>query len=285
MKVPLHIVQARRERLATLVAQHGFLPVRELCRQLGVSEATARRDLSALEEAKKIKRTYGGAISEFDSRFPSFTERREQSRPGKEKIAVTALSFIMPGSTLFLDAGTTVYAIAEALCTRPVVPLTVVTPSIPVAEILAGIAGIEVFLVAGQLLPRQSVLLGEMAIKSLDFWHFDQAFLSGEGMNEEGLWNSQATIVAQQKAVLRRSHRALFCLDDSKLNRSALSFLMPWRDVDLLLTNVPLRKLEKAGIAIRPTQYCQATGQRHRPELLAIQDRTTDAGELPVHML
>jgi len=267
-----------------MVAQHGFLPVKELCRQLGVSEATARRDLSALEVQKKIKRTYGGAIVEFDSRFPSFTERRDHARPGKEKIAVTAASFIMPGSTLFLDTGTTVYAIAEALCARPVVPLTVVTPSIPVGEIMAETDGIEVFLVAGQLLPRQSVLLGEMAIKSLDFWHFDQAFLSGEGMNDEGIWNSQAAIVAQQKAVLRRSSRVLFCLDDSKLNRTALVFLIPWRDVDLLLTNASPRKLAKAGITLRPAQYCQATGQKPRQDQLASPDHGSGCWELPIHM-
>ncbi len=281
----MHIVTARRDRLAALVSHHGFLPVKELCRQLGVSEATARRDLSALEEEKKIKRTYGGAISEFDSRFPSFTERREQSRAGKEKIAASAISFIVSGSTLFFDAGTTVHAIAEVLCARPVLPLTVVTSSLPVAEILAGIAGIEVFLVAGQLLPRQSVLLGDMAIKSLEFWDFDLAILSGEGMNSEGLWNSQAAIVAQQQAVLRRSRRSVFCLEDSKLNRVVPYFLMPWEGVDLLLTNTPLRKLEKAGISLRAEQYCKATGQRLAPHLLARPNRHTGSEDLPVHML
>ena len=47
MKVPLHVVQARRERLGQLLEQHRYLPVKELCRRLGVSEATARRDLAA----------------------------------------------------------------------------------------------------------------------------------------------------------------------------------------------------------------------------------------------
>ena len=80
MKVPLQIVIARRERLAAMIAEHGYMPVGELCRRLEVSEATARRDLAALANEKKIKRTYGGAVSEFDNRYPSFSERRDRAR-------------------------------------------------------------------------------------------------------------------------------------------------------------------------------------------------------------
>jgi predicted ArsR family transcriptional regulator len=40
-----------------LLEQHRYLPVKELCRRLGVSEATARRDLAALVHEKKITRT------------------------------------------------------------------------------------------------------------------------------------------------------------------------------------------------------------------------------------
>ena len=260
MKVPLHIVKARRERLAALIGQHGYMPVRELCRQLQVSEATARRDLAALAEEKKIKRTYGGAVSEFDNRYPSFSERIDQSRTAKAQIAAAALSYLAPGLTVFLDAGTTIYAIAEAFRAAPTLPITVVTPNIPVGEMLAAIPGVQVFLVAGQLLARQSTLLGEAAVRSLQFWRFDVAFLSAEGMDAAGIWNSQAAIVAQQKAAIHRSTRAIFCLDGSKLNRQAPDILLPWRSVQVLLTEVPLKKLVDVGIEIRPAQYWHAPG-------------------------
>ena len=284
MRVPLHIVKARRDRLAALVAQHGFLPVQELCRQLDVSEATARRDLSALQEEKKIKRTYGGAISEFDSRFPSFTERRETAHLVKVKIATTALSFLTPGGTFFFDNGTTIYALAEALSAQPVVPLTIVTSSIPVAEILAGVSGIDVFLVSGQLLPRQSVLIGEMAIRSLGFWHFDLAFLSAEGMTEAGIWNTQPAVVEQQKAVLRRSRRSIFCIDGSKLNQKTSHFLMPWTNVDLLLTDLSQKKMESAGVALKGNQYCHATG-KGRGDRHDSTAKNHAHGGLPIHSL
>jgi len=238
-----------------MVTQQGFLPIQELCRRLRVSEATARRDLSALEDEKKIKRTYGGALSEFENRFPSFTERRGHSRRAKAKIATSALSFLTPGLTCYFDTGTTMFAIAEKFRAHPVTPLKIVTANIPLGELLAGIDGVQVFFTAGELLSRQSVLLGDTVCKSLEFWRFDVAFLSAEAIDSAGIWNSQAAIVKQQKAVLRRSARSVFCIDAGKLDRKAPHFLVPWNKVGALLTDASREKLQQAGIRIRADQY------------------------------
>lgn len=250
MKVPLHIVRARRERLAQLIEQHRYLPVKELCQRLGVSEATLRRDLSALVQEKKITRTYGGALSEFNDRFPSFRERKSRASCGKAKIAKAALAFFEPNRTYFFDSGTTIFAIAEAFRDHPVTPVTIVTSNLPVGEILASIPGVQVFQLAGQLLHLQSTLLGETARKSLEFWTFDVAFLSAEGMDADGLWNSQAAIVEQQKVLLGRTARNVFCLDSSKLKKRAPHFLLPWAQVDYLLTDIGREKLKQAGIRL-----------------------------------
>jgi len=269
-----------------MIAQHGYMPVGELCKRLQVSEATARRDLAALVEEKKIKRTYGGAVSEFENRYPSFIERMDTSRRAKSQIATAAVSYLSPGLTVFLDAGTTVYAIADAFRARPVTPMTVVTSNIPVGEMLAAIPGVQVFLLAGQLLARQSTLLGEAAVKSLQFWRFDVAFLSAEGMDAAGLWNSQTAIVQQQKVVIQRSTRAIFCLDGGKLNRQAPDILLPWRGVEVLLTEVPLEKLVEAGIEIRSKQYWYAPGGAEACPLNPLRETDEpDSDAFPVTLL
>ncbi|WP_143519682.1 DeoR family transcriptional regulator, partial [Pseudomonas syringae] len=53
-------VANRRQAILELVLS-GKSNVDELCAQLGVSEATVRRDLTALAEHGLILRTYGGA--------------------------------------------------------------------------------------------------------------------------------------------------------------------------------------------------------------------------------
>lgn len=265
MKVPLHVVQARRERLAQLIGRHGYLPVKELCRRLGVSEATLRRDLGALAQEKKITRTYGGALREFNDRFPSFRERQGQSAKAKAKVAKAALAFFEPDRTYFLDSGTTIFALAEAFRDHPVTPVTVVTSNLPVGEMLASIPGVQVFQTAGQLLHLQSTLLGDTAQKSIELWNFDVAFLSAEGMDARGLWNSQASIVELQRVVLRRTHRSVFCIDGSKLNRQAPHFLLPWEEVDVLLTDVPDEKLARAGIVLGRGQRTAQSGSASVP--------------------
>ena len=284
----MHVVLARRERLAQLLAQHRYLPVQELCRRLGVSEATARRDLAALVGEKKITRTYGGALHEFNDRFPSFRERQGQGARAKGKIAKAAQAFFEPNRTYFFDSGTTICAVAEAFRDHPVTPVTVVTSNLPVGEMLASIPGVQVFQLAGQLLHLQSTLLGETAQKSLEFWNFDVAFLSAEGMDSRGLWNSQAAIVDLQRVVLRRTGKSVFCIDGSKLKRQAPHFLVGWDGVDVLLTDVPNEKLVRAGIVLGASQRApskvRAASAEAPPETRASADSAEDEG-FPVHIL
>lgn len=271
-----------------MIEQHRYLPVKELCRRLGVSEATARRDLAALVQEKKITRTYGGALSEFNDRFPSFHERRSQAAGSKAEIAHAALQFIQSGQTCFFDSGTTISAVAEAFREQPVTPLTVVTSNLPVGELLASIPDVQVFQVAGRLLHLQSTLLGEAARKSLEFWDFDVAFLSTEGMDARGLWNSQAAIVEQQRVVLRRSRRTIFCVDSSKLNRKAPHFLLPWAEVDTLLTDAAPERLREAGIELRAEQLASArvSSAAEAPvKPTEEQPLDTSAGDFPIHIL
>ena len=248
MRVPIHIVEARREKLAALIERYRYLPIRDLCRHLGVSEATARRDLAELASRNKVKRTHGGALAEFNERFPSFRERQASGSRSKARVAKRAQGFLKPGGTYFLDSGTTIFALAEAFRAAPVAPMTIVTSNIPVGELLSSIPELSVYLTAGQILGRQSVLLGETARRSLEFWSFDMAFLSAEAANQDGIWNSQDSIVQQQLVAVRRSTRSVYCLDSSKIGSNAPFLLKKWPDVDYLLTDAPAEKLAKAGI-------------------------------------
>jgi len=248
MRVPFHIVQARREKLAALIDRHRYLPISELCRALGVSEATARRDLAALVGMNKVKRTHGGAVAEFNERFLSFKERQTASAGSKAALAHCALRFFRPGGVYFLDSGTTIFALAEAFYANPIAPVTIVTSNIPVGELLSAVPDVSVFQLAGQILNRQSVLLGEVACRSLEFWKFDIAFLSAQAADSSGIWNTQEIIVKQQLAAIERSARVVYCVDRAKIGSRASFLLRGWDAVDCLLTDAPPKLLDKLQI-------------------------------------
>ena len=233
------------------MAQHGHVSLQEICDNFKISEATARRDLAALAAGNQITRTYGGALAEFNHRFASFRERLKNARDAKRRIGRKARAWIRPNCTIFLDAGTTLYAVAEELQRNPVGPIEVVTNSLPVADILASVPTARVHLLGGELLPRQSVLFGDAARTALVSYRIDVAFLGIQGINEAGLWNSQEDIVAFQMRILETAGTSIICVDSSKVDKVAPVFLSDWSRVDALITNASEAKLASCGITFR----------------------------------
>jgi DeoR/GlpR family transcriptional regulator of sugar metabolism len=240
--------------LAELLQRHRYLGIADLCKEFGISEATVRRDLAFLEKSKLITRTHGGALADFNLRFPSFRQRRGVGTAGKLQIARLAHSLLRPEMVVYLDAGTTLFSVAELLRENPVRPLTCVTSNLPAADLLSEIEGISVHLLGGQILRRQSVLLGEEACLSAKFWKFDLALLGAEGMTREGVWNSQQIVVELQRAVIAQSRCKIGLIDGTKLGHTAPHFLGGWDLLSGLLTDAPAQALENEGISSYMTE-------------------------------
>jgi DeoR/GlpR family transcriptional regulator of sugar metabolism len=56
-------VRERTEQIVSIIEEQGFVSVKELGELCGVSEMTIRRDLRRLDEEKRVRRIYGGAMS------------------------------------------------------------------------------------------------------------------------------------------------------------------------------------------------------------------------------
>jgi DeoR/GlpR family transcriptional regulator of sugar metabolism len=250
MRVPLHIVEQRRERLRGWIRQDGFLPLADICRRLEISEATARRDLAAIEADGHITRTYGGALADYNTSFASLGERAKRAKSAKSVIARAAAARVPLHGTVFLDAGTTVLAIARLLARRPGQTLTVATNSLAIAAILGGAPGITLHLLGGIFLNRQATLFGDHAVAAVKHWRFDAAFLGGEGINAEGLWNSHAEVVRLQRAALERATHAYFCLDATKLGHTTPHRIVTWKEMFYLVTDASLAVLRDADVPL-----------------------------------
>jgi DeoR/GlpR family transcriptional regulator of sugar metabolism len=258
LKVPLHQVNARREGLRALLKSDRYLPIAQICRLLGISEATARRDLAALSSEGKVTRTYGGAVGEYAEHFPAFRERELIAADAKRRIAVAAVHQMKSGQTYFLDAGTTLLAVAKTLSQTSLHDLTIVTNNLPVAETLSKMPGVATHLLGGQFFSRQAVLLGTKARKMLELWQFDAAFLSAESMTHAGLWNSQVDVVALQRAVLSRTENVFFCLDATKIHHETACPLAKWTEVPHIITDAMGDQLAAAQIVLARRQLVAA---------------------------
>lgn len=260
MRVPLHLVEQRRERLRALIRTDGFLPVTEICRRMEVSEATARRDLVAISEQGEVTRTHGGALADYNASFASHRERASRAISAKGRIALAAAQRAPRKGTIFLDAGTTIQVVARQLLSlrRDFSGLCVVTNSLPVATALGGAPGLDLHVLGGTFLHRQAALLGQDAVLSLANWSFDAAFLGGEGFSAAGVFNSQEELASFQRAVIEHSRRAFFCLDATKLGRSTAHRVIDWSERVVLVTDANSARLREANLPLTHQRLIQA---------------------------
>ncbi len=257
MRVADHVVQARRQKLAGLLARHHYLSLGELCDRLDVSEPTARRDLAVLEAEQAITRTHGGALVEYNQKFPSFNERLGRASAIKRRLGAAAAKLLKPGQTVWLDGGTTLYYVAEALADRRPPGLVVVTHNMPAAELLADLGDVDVHLLGGQYFRRTSLLLGPRTVSAARRWRFDVALLGVEGIDRSGLWNSLRDVVLLQRAVIRGAALSVVLGDAIKFGRRAAEFLAPGHEVDRILSDATPSDFEAAGL--RPGQRLNLT--------------------------
>src|SRR5882757_8296807 len=140
----------------------------ELSESLHVSADTVRRDIEFLARSGLLTKVRGGAIPHSPNAH-SFKERIHIAEDEKLLIAHKALSLIKPGQTILLDGGTTTYVLASLLQ----MPLTIITPNIPAAALLAGKKEMEVIVPGGRILPDSQVTSGADAIRLLQQLHVD----------------------------------------------------------------------------------------------------------------
>ena len=134
----------RQQRILEEVRRRGGVRVSDLVELLGVSDMTIRRDLEVLAGAGCSTRCTAARPprSSHATDEPGFAAKsgRELQREGRRSRAAAA-ELVEPGTAVALSAGTTTWALARFLVEVP--RLTVVTNSIPVADVFYAAGGTD----------------------------------------------------------------------------------------------------------------------------------------------
>lgn len=219
------IADARLARIEAYLQRVEFASLEELAQDVGVSVSTVRRDVTQLESAGKAVRTHGGARLASGVPKPddmAFSALNARQTAEKDAIARACATLISPNQTVILDAGSTVYRVAQEIADRH---LQIITNSLPVANRFASSPHTEVVVCGGVIYPRLGVLVGPQAVDTFSRMHADVAILGASGISHEGFFNSHALLIDMQRAILRAARRVIFCLDHSKFDRRSMFFL------------------------------------------------------------
>lgn len=244
----------RLDHLRDLIRQSGVIRVEALCRQLGVSPATVRRDLDQLEKSGAIRRVHGGAVS-VESRLdePLFDNKTSIAAKEKHRIAEAALEFVAPGETIYLDGGSTVLELARLLRERT--NLTVVTNSLRAAHELAG-RGPRLILIGGELRRLSQTLVGPLTRLTLQELHLDKAFMGTIGFTaKEGLTTTDPSEAYTKEVVMGQARQVIVLADSSKAGKVSFASAGRWERVHVLVTDKNVDKefakeLSKKGIKL-----------------------------------
>ncbi len=215
---PRDLAPQRLDRLRALIRESGVIRIEAICRRLGVSPATARRDLDQLERSGAIRRVHGGAVS-VESRLdePLFDSKTSIAAKEKRRIAEAALEFIGPEETIYLDGGSTVLELARLLRERT--NLTVVTNSLRAAIELAG-RGPRLILIGGELRRLSQTMVGPLTRLTLQELHLDKAFMGTIGVSlKEGMTTTDPGEAYTKELVMGQARQVILLADSSKAGK------------------------------------------------------------------
>ena len=226
----------RQQKIMEHLSENGVVSVGLLSKQFGVVEETIRRDLEKLETQGKLMRTHGGAVPVDDVKHePSIERRKTMNVEGKKKVAKAAAALIEPGDTIFLDASTTTYYIAQEL--REMRDITVVTTSLQSIALLSNVDGIKLIATGGIVGDNQS-FIGSLAEESVRRNYFaDKVFFSSRGVTlQAGVLDSNEQEAAIKRCMMENSRKAIFVCDHTKLNRVGFAKLAAFDEIDAMVT-------------------------------------------------
>lgn len=213
----------------------------DLALKLNVTPETIRKDLSALEEKKKLRRIHGGAIKYFGViKEPHFNKKVGIFHNQKKMIGEAAATFIMDGDLIALDVGTTTFHIASSI--KNVKNVTIVTNSLAAAELLNNRIENQLFdgkviVLGGTTNPLQRSTSGSLTNKILELFHFDKAFISCDGISKDGIYDFNVDEATASSIMMKRSRQVYVGADSSKINQSALYHIGLFSSIDCLITD------------------------------------------------
>lgn len=228
------------------------LSVAELSAKYNVSFETIRRDLRLLENEGFIEKAYGGAVLKQrvhnTADFQMLSSVMVQTKMDMAKLAV---QFIKPGDCIYIDFSTTCAHIAALMEN---IPVTVLTNSLAIVEILSKKDKISLYCCGGAWDPTNYAFLGRTAVENLSRFHLDKSFISTRAVDVScGLSDKTEAESDLRRQVIQSSYEVFLMVDHTKFDKMTFVKTANINDVDTVITDLPLSDswiahLDKFGI-------------------------------------
>ncbi len=248
-------LRERHGQILALLHQNGSVSVTRLAEIFKVSEVTIRKDLSILEQQKKLYRTHGSAILIAPYISDRHVNEKEKSNVAEKRaIGLCAARMIIPDDSIIIASGTTIL-----FCAREIEPqghLTVVTSSVNVSSILSQHQNVDVIQLGGIVRSSSVSAVGTFAEDMLRHFNCSKLFIGADGVDmEAGLTTTNMMEATLNRKMMRAAQQTILLVDSTKFGRRGFSKICDVDEVDEIITDsrIPphyLDQLRESGIKV-----------------------------------
>ena len=236
------LADRRRSQVLAFVDNKRSATTSDLSAQLGVSEATIRKDLTVLDDLGLLKLLRDGAVAIPHYRLSKeLSARKNLNREKKERIGRAAANLIQAGESAILDSGTTPLQVAHHICSdlRISGALTIYTSSLPIFREIGNCPGIRLVLLGGIYLPDYESLVGPQTVEILKHVHAEKIFLGADGITlSNGITTANILEADVDRYMLQASRDVIVVADSSKIGVIGLVTLIQLDQVNKLVTDM-----------------------------------------------
>jgi len=226
--------RARRDEILSQLYEKKEVASADLADDLGVSEATVRRDLHALHEEGRVELVHGGAALPARGDY-SYWSKAVRNVEAKRVVGELAAGLVRDGDQIFIDSGTTCFEMAGRLKKRRGV--SVIVNSARLALELDSPA-IEVLLLGGHYRPDRMDTIGPLATAALDQLRGYVAFIGADGLSMDfGLTASDVESAYLYRLAVANARQCVLLVDHEKFTSPSLCRIVEWAQIDTVVTD------------------------------------------------
>lgn len=238
-------MKPRERQLAILdyLQLHGRTPVDQLAANFQTTGTTIRKDLTALEAANKVLRTYGSVVltptnDEIDLPIVNKTTINLNA---KVQIGRIAAGLIQSGDSLIMDQGSTVLQMVPHLSQFE--NLTIMTNSLHIINALTSLdSNFELLMCGGTYRAKSGSFHGILAESTVEKFTFDKLFIGTDGFDLEVGLTTFNEVHGVSKAMCNAAREIIVLADSSKFNRRSPNIVCPLEKITTVITDQNINK-------------------------------------------
>lgn len=247
----------RQKLILSAVQERPVVTVTELVDMTGTSEATIRRDISALHLQGRLRRVRGGAEALHPPQFIGIAGRpfkvsESVNVEAKRAIAEKAVELCEDGDSIIINGGTTTYQMVHVLARKR---LQVLTNSFPIAEHLVKHTRNTVMVTGGAIYREQGLILNPFDNDVTQNFYARRMFMGAQGVGRLGIMERDPQLLHGERKLMERAEELIVLVDSSKFAQRSSLVLCPLSRVSAIITDDGIGKealatLQDAGVDV-----------------------------------